>query len=122
MSDHDDAWASLGSAGVSAVHDPVGDAIPELNQSPENGCHVTSSVGLEESGRVLDDGESRAGGVDEFGVLTDESGELVEVSGSSASEPCTMRCGDAGVLAGESADDDVWASDLRSVNILDVLQ
>jgi hypothetical protein len=122
MCDHEDSWASLGRAGVSPVHDPVGPPIPELNQRPDHGCHVPPVIGSEEAGRVLDDDPPWSGCVDEFGVLTDESGELVEVAGSSASEPCTVGCGDAGVLARESASDDVWPADLGSSYIADVLQ
>jgi len=97
---------------MSRVHHPIRPPIPEFFQAPDDGGHVPSSIGFEESGWVLDDHPLRSDGVHESEVLAHESSEVVELAGASASEPLTIGGGDAGVLAGESTDDDVWVPDI----------
>jgi hypothetical protein len=123
MSDHEDSLASLGRSEVSPVNHPVGPPIPEVFQTTDDRCHVSSVVGSEKPGRVLDDHPAGLEVGDEPLVLTDESGELVEVSGPGAGETRSVGCSDGGVLAGESSAEDSgsWESgEMRSGDMADV--
>jgi hypothetical protein len=120
MADHENATASLGCSEVSPVHHPVGPPIPEVFQATEDGGCVASVVTLEKPFGILDDDPSGAGLVDETEVLSEESVELPEEAGSSASEPRTVGGGDAGVLAGEAADEEFRAVERGAGDVTDV--
>jgi len=120
MADHENSTASLGCAEVSPVHHPVGPPIPEVFQTTEDGGCVPSLVTSEKPFGVLDDDPPGSRFVDESEVLVEESVELPEETGASASEPSTVGCGDAGVLAREAADEDVGAVERGSGNVTDV--
>jgi hypothetical protein len=122
MSDHDDSTPSLGCAEVSPVHDPVGPPIPEVFQTTDDGGHVVSGLAGrgEKPFGILDDHPSGLGRINESEVLSEESGELVEEAGSSASEPETMRGGDGGVGAREASADERGAGEVRSEDVMDV--
>jgi hypothetical protein len=107
MADHEDSFPLLGSSEAACVEYPCRSHVTQLCQRTDDGEHVSSVVGLEESHGILDDDPSRAGVVDDAGVLVDESGELVEVAASLAGEAGSVRRSDAGVLAGEASDGSV---------------
>jgi hypothetical protein len=121
MSDHDDSTASLGRAEVSCVDHSVADAVPAVNQTTEDGGHVPPVVGLEETFWVLDDDPSGSGVVDESEVfVVEETDEVVVVAAALTGETGAMRCSDAGVLAGEAADEDIGVSKVSAVDVTDV--
>jgi hypothetical protein len=120
MADHENSTASLGRAEASPVHHPEGPPIPEVFQSTEDGGCVPSLVTSEKPFGVLDDDPPGSGLVNEPEVLFEQTVELPEESGSSASEPRTMWSGDGRVLAGEPADSEVGVSQVGSADITDV--
>jgi len=120
MSDHEDSTASLGCAEVFPVDHSVGDAVPELNQTMEDGGHVPSVVTLEKPFGILDDGPGWAGGVDEPEVFFEESGELEVESAPVARKPLPVRSSDRRVLAGEPPADDVGSAKIRAADVSDI--
>jgi hypothetical protein len=120
MADHDDSTSSLGCTETSAVHHPVGPPIPDVFQTTDDCCHVSSLVTGEKPLGVLDDDPPGSGVVDESEVLLEEPVELPEKSRASASKPCSMRCSDGRVLAGEPAADEFGTVERCACDIADV--
>jgi hypothetical protein len=122
MADHENSTASLGCTEVSPVHHPVGPPIPEVFQSTRDGSEVVPGPAgtREKPFGVLDDDPSGSGLVDQSEVLFEESVELPEEAGASASEPSTVGGGDAGVLAGEASAEEVGSPEGGRLDVTDV--
>jgi len=127
MSDHEAAlsfgWRASVSSGqveVSPVHHPVVPPIPELFQTPNDGGHVSSGVGLEDAGRVLEDHPLGTSFCQEPLVLSDAPDELEVVVTSGPSEPEPLGSGDRCVLTGETGCPDLRASRLAKISCGDV--
>jgi hypothetical protein len=107
---------------VSPVDHSVCPPIPEVFQTHDDGGHVPSSSGSEESGRVLEEKPAGTCGVGEFEVGPDEAGELVVEPAESVVEALTMRSGDGQSGAGEGSGKDIdVSSEIGWVDIADVL-
>ena len=78
-------------------HSPS-DAIPEVNQRPEDGTHIPSSVGGKETRDVLEEEPPR---LEFFG----DPDDLPEEAGAGTSESCSLA-GEGHVLAGEPCGED----------------
>ena len=99
MSDNEHAAASLGDSEVSRVQHSPRHAIPEVGQRRENDDEISATVRGKESGYVLNE---EPAGVKSVG----DPGELEEERRPRAFESRTLP-GDAEVLAGEPAADEI---------------
>jgi hypothetical protein len=93
MSDNEHSAASLGNSEESRVQHSPGHAIPELGQRRENDGEISSAVGRQESGNVLNEEPAGLKSVCDSCELEEEAGVGSVESGSLA--------GDGQVLAGE---------------------
>lgn len=108
-SDNEDSTASLGDSEVLSVQHSVADAIPTVNQRPEDGTQVPSLSRRQESVDVLEDEPPRLD-------LVEESAELPEEPTPRSSKACS-RAGQGDVLAGESSNEDIRASKIGSLHL-----
>jgi hypothetical protein len=92
----------LGHSEVLSVQHSPGDAIPDVDQTPDDRRHISAAVRREKSGDVLNQRPSRSDGVDDSEVFPPEPG-----LGSGESVPVS---GEGEVLAGESSDHKVNGS------------
>lgn len=93
---------SLGDSEVTAVqHSPTEVVKPEVAQRPNHDPEISSTVGSEQAGDVLDNDPSTGSN-----KLVCKSGELEEESAASAGEAGSSS-GDGYVLAGESSDESI---------------
>jgi hypothetical protein len=81
-SDNEHTAASLGHSEVLSVKHPVRPPIPEVGQGSQNDSHVPATVRREKARDVLDENPTGS-------ELASETHELVEKSGSFASQPST---------------------------------
>ena len=98
-SDDEHSPAALRHSEETAVESPPRHAIPEVGQRSKHDSEVPTAVRGEESGYVLNEYPAGSKSVD-------DSGELEEQAGSSSGESCSFP-GDAEVLAGESAAEEI---------------
>jgi hypothetical protein len=106
---------------VSPVDHSVRPPIPELFQTQDDGGHVPSSVGSEEPWRVFERHDGGLSVLCESEVLPEETRELVVEPAALSGESLPMRRSNGRVLAGETSDENVDASEVASCDMTDIL-
>jgi hypothetical protein len=99
----------LGHSEVTAVQHSPGEVVkPDVGQRTENNCEISSTVGTEQAGDVLNDNPACRSN-----KVVGNAGELEEESRSLSLEACAAS-GDGEVLAGESSAEKVDGMNMSS--------
>lgn len=104
--DDEQSSPSLRDTEKSGIKDPPRDSSPEPRQPPENLCKISSVVGAEEPGDVLENNESWISALGGFTHLLRDPDDLPEkttpITGESGALP-----GDGQILTWETGTDDI---------------
>lgn len=115
---NEDATATLGDSEVLRIQHSPSDAIPEVNQRPEDGTHIPSSVGGKETRDVFEEEPLRLEVFRDPDDLPEETGSGTGESGTLSSEGDVLAgepCGKDATLGVESCCNEVICRHLTDV-------